>query len=997
MTLSFENGIPEFLETERCSVKINSRVHRDGQYSLMVQSDQEGTLWINGKVGAQEKDGKEGYLDKDNFVCWIHLNRPLSRALKFSFYKDQQECCSFLFQTSFTGWRTCWVPFEDMEGKPVRGMNRIGVHMGENSEFCMDQLITSVPIDPRHSTRDYQVPFVNLQADGAANAHWLALVHFSELLKEGLASFSRPVTFQERLDGQLAEERFEQVALRHSTWGKWTVDQLCEQAKGCRCREIEGKLSERAVEVIHQRAAYPREEAQHLIALTDAVNIKDYGECLLNIAYAWHGAGEEDRPILEECYLKGIRHLFHQGWAFGSSMGTTHHLGYNVKELFLSVFLMRQPLKNAGLKEDCARMAGWYCGLGRIFRKEEKELEAESADTLNTLLQGIFTAALLTEKETDRIAFLYGISRWLGACLKPSPGLEGPFKEDGSAFHHCNHYPAYAMGGFISASPVVWALSRTVFALPAKAHETMRKCLLYMRIYSNHFSWLISMSSRHPVGIGEMSQISDLEPFYYMAKAGTPDQKKETDGEMAGALLRLCRYEEFPGAEEFRQAGFSAEPAPEGHFSMNYACAGIQRRGEWLAGVRGHSRYLWGSEIYEKNNLYGRYITYGNLQILSGGHPINHTDSGFYQEGWDWNCWPGTTAPAIDLERLRAKVKVVDQSAGFEEMLISDERFAGGVAFEGRNGAFAMKLHGHSKYDGSFRARKSWFFFDNRIICLGTGIEDEDSAADVRTTLFQHYLKEEGMYVEIGGKKVEYGPQGDEMRTLMESDRTENDLWLKDPAGNAYRIAEGQKLHITMGLQRSRSQNLGEPTSAPFVKAWLSHGSCPQGEEYEYMIEIQPKEEVLAMEKSYEVLQKDQRAHVVKDRLDGTIGYAFFESTQTDFVHEKGYILGCDTPCMVMERNNGNGLTVSVSDPDLRLYEGVDRDQLNPDGSQREVSLYSRPWRGRRSIGKELKLYLKGSWSLLKEEEGISVDYDEKITIITVFCIDGKSIEFRLI
>ena len=66
----------------------------------------------------------------------------------------------------------------------------------------------------------------------------------------------------------------------------------------------------------------------------------------------------------------------------------------------------------------------------------------------------------------------------------------------------------------------------------------------------------------------------------------------------------------------------------------------------------------------------------------------------------------------------------VDTFSGMEEMLYSDEAFAGGLSQVKLNGNFGMKLHEHDKYNGSHRARKSYHFFNGTIVCLGTDIEN---------------------------------------------------------------------------------------------------------------------------------------------------------------------------------------------------------------------------------------------------------------------------------
>lgn len=75
------------------------------------------------------------------------------------------------------------------------------------------------------------------------------------------------------------------------------------------------------------------------------------------------------------------------------------------------------------------------------------------------------------------------------------------------------------------------------------------------------------------------------------------------------------------------------------------------------------------------------------------------------------------TSIHLPFEQLRAKVLNVDVYSGMEEMLYSDEAFAGGLSQARLNGNFGMKLHEHDKYNGSHRARKSFHFFDGTIVC----------------------------------------------------------------------------------------------------------------------------------------------------------------------------------------------------------------------------------------------------------------------------------------
>jgi len=64
--------------------------------------------------------------------------------------------------------------------------------------------------------------------------------------------------------------------------------------------------------------------------------------------------------------------------------------------------------------------------------------------------------------------------------------------------------------------------------------------------------------------------------------------------------------------------GFRPEPDPQGNLALGYGCVSVQRRDNWTAVVRGHSRYLWAAEHYLPANFYGRYLAHGSMQILTG-------------------------------------------------------------------------------------------------------------------------------------------------------------------------------------------------------------------------------------------------------------------------------------------------------------------------------------------------------------------------------------------
>lgn len=91
--------------------------------------------------------------------------------------------------------------------------------------------------------------------------------------------------------------------------------------------------------------------------------------------------------------------------------------------------------------------------------------------------------------------------------------------------------------------------------------------------------------------------------------------------------------------------------------------------------------------------------------------------------------------PFITLELLDSPLKGTT-------MARSKENFSGSTSLDGKNGMFAMKLmeRDYENFTPDFVARKSVFCFDNRMVCLGTGITNSNTEYPTETTLFRRNI-----------------------------------------------------------------------------------------------------------------------------------------------------------------------------------------------------------------------------------------------------------------
>ena len=997
---SFENGISQNINSIN-EISISEKHYKDGKASLKWDIEKNGQLIINTDVNYEAYNPNAISKAISTFVFWVYQEKTSSDKLRVTFGNENRACCSFDMNMNFTGWRTVWVPFEEMNGEPEPNMNRITFTMdaSEPHTLYLDQIIPLTKVDSRHHVRDAQVPFVNTNADKAVNSHWMSLYRFSELYREKIENVELATVSDECLSSfKILENRLDEILMSHRTYPlngntllTWEdIDDLKDDYATFKINKTEDNITGATIKSRYHEACYPKDINTELQELTNGIDISFCAKWMLDAAYMWQVGTATQKDVIEKMYINLFLHLVDEGWDNNSGLGTVHHLGYPMRNYYKSIYLMKEPLKKYGLLQKASDIAKWYSGIGRILRSDE-EIVGESLDVFNTLLYGMVISVLTEENNTKKHLLLQSLKHWLDVSLMPAPGLKGPLKIDGSTFHHCKHYPAYTVGGLTGITPIVYVLSKTPYAIDSVSHKLLDKALLTMRFYCNHFAWPVAMSARHPVGDGDRGSLNTLEPFYYMALAGDPDSNEPYDEKMVEALLRLAKHTSFKQAEKFIKEGYKEEKTPNGNIALGYACCSLHRRDEWLASVCGHSRYIWGNETYVANNLYGRYVAYGNLQILGNGNPIDNKHSGYVQEGWDWNFWPGTTTVALPLNEMRSNVCNVDRFSGFEEMLLSDEAFVGGSSIDGNNGMFAMKLHSHAKYDATQRANKSYFFFGNKIICVGSGIENENPNGNTYTTLFQNYLVNDTDPIYINNnKKTE----------LNYTETFDDSLYLYDNCGNAYYVPEHQKVTVTRLLQTSFDQNTSEKTSNLFARALIEHGSMPKDEEYEYSIfPAQNRLEAIParadIDKLYKVLAKSRDLHCVYDCESNTYAYIVWDSkAKLNFAN----ITEVSSPMLVSEKSNENTIEISMCDPDLRLYEGQEEDQLYENGLQKEVSLYSRKWLGSKSIKKTISVTLNGKWELaVKDNENIQISFVDNKTIVSAVSTDGFTYRATLI
>lgn len=975
--LSFENKKDlSDIQTSKSKVEISSNHFKHGANSMHWKFKANGVLSLSKNIEFQPKDvtGKDTYLSA--FIVWVYNEKPQNTLIRFSFLKDGKSCCSFPMNINFKGWRGVWVCYErDMEGTPQIGMNELRVEAPKTAgDLYFDHMILATKVDARQQTADIQVPFVNKDTKN----HWLQI--YNNSLKKPQTSFST-LTSSQVNDIRMMEKRFLDIIYSPGKLSSKSMEHMRKQYEKYHIERRNGHIVGTPIYFVRHSEAYERLLPQwdKNLFIKAGVEMGNYFKLMNQIATAYHHAtSAEQKDELKGMFLNMYDHITDQGVVYGSCWGNIHHYGYSLRQMFPAYYLMRGVLRESGRSHEAEQTLLWYAQTNSLY--DIPTAPGSDMDTFNTEAIGCMASILMMEDCPEKVGRLQAFSSWLSNGCLPADGLRDAFKVDGSAYHHCHHYPAYAIGGLSGITQMAYILKQTSFKMGAEAHRTVCQALLAMRFYCNKRHFPLTMSGRHPDGLGELIP----EHYALMAMVGNPENDDEIDATMATAYLRLAQpkksYLEKQIWKTLQAKGFKAEQAPQGNWSMPYACASIHRRGEWAAVAVGHSRYLWAAEHYNKENLYGRYLAHGSLQLLTSKEgDVTPTTSGWQEAGFDWAHIPGTTTTILPLDLLKAKIYNVDRFSGLEEMLLSDQSFAGGLSQQGRNGNFGMILHENEKYNGTLWAHKSFHFIDGMIVCVGSNIKNKVAEYPTETTIFQQ----------------------------VATTAAQHDYWNQvSTAGHTYldALSTGYYCPNSVSLRKnfpqlSRTEDTDEETKGDWVSLVIEHGMAPQNAQYQYVIlpnTTPQKLETFAKAPTYEMLKQDSIAHIVRSKAQHTDSYVIWKATTTPLPGD--LVRSVDTPCLLMTNTQKpSQLTLTIAQPDLALYRGKSDEQYDEHGKWIERSVYSRSWPKNKSQIVPVTLTINGKWVLQKPLNKVKTTIQQNTTTILIETQDGASYDLEFI
>lgn len=613
-----------------------------------------------------------------------------------------------------------------------------------------------------------------------------------------------------------------------------------------------------------------------------------------------------------------LRLMFDNGVAGGSARWFAGgSRGYGDRAFFQSLINVEQ-FADAELRYKIWDWLQWSTDINLAWKEDSDGLF--NTDNVSILCDAFFSIILFSPDDEHTMLAVRRYIRYLEKFLTVHKGASDGLKPDGTGFHHETHYNAYMFAFATVITPILSTFQGTSFMINEDAYNNLRKVVYSQIITCNTTSFSNSLSGRHPF-VNRTSFSSGA--LSGLASIGGDILNIPYDPIVAGMQKRI--YAPNPAF-----ADTPAEPFPTGFWQMNYSPLAMYRRDNWAATIKGINNYFLGTEIYATANHYGRYQGYGAVEIMYPGGPAA---SGISAAGWDWNKTPGTTSILFPFDLLNPAKTALEER--------NQLNFSGGVKFgtpassapsdviladlHGDYGMFAMDFKQGAitaTHNPGFVFRKSFFCFGDKIVCLGSNINNDDATHKTITTLFQGALPSSGTPTIINGTTKTGISQSEDLS------KTEHH-WLIDAYQTGYYVQPGNTIHVERLAQTSPDQYASGATATDnFANAYIDHGYAPAGGNYVYTIAPNTTAQDMAAfaadmqspaTRAFDILQQDSAAHIIRENAGNVTGFSLF--LPNDHLVSNDILKSNDVPCVTVMQFKEDTLRISLVNPDLNLVD----------------------------------------------------------------------------
>lgn len=317
----------------------------------------------------------------------------------------------------------------------------------------------------------------------------------------------------------------------------------------------------------------------------------------------------------------------------------------------------------------------------------------------------------------------------------------------------------------------------------------------------------------------------------------------------------------------------------------------VHTRSPYSFSVRTVSNRTAYIEHGNNENLDAYFMTFGATAIMQKGDEYKDIFP-----VWNWARIPGVTNP---------QVNEIPQRKAWGVM--GNDKFSGGVS----DSLYAVMGYAHTDTikGKATQARKSWFMFDNEIVCLGAGINSE-SPFPINTTIEQSLLLSE---IKIDESNKE--------RSLDRGiSKFEKGLNWAYHNGIGYIFPEGGNISISNMSQKGTWQYINNSQSDKEVSKdvfcmYFDHGIKPKDANYAYI--ILPNQKTSSTIKNYnhaiEIVANTSEIQAVFNKELGIFQIVFYKAGKLD--HKNCSVI-VDKPCVIMLKGiNTSKITMHIADP----------------------------------------------------------------------------------
>jgi len=313
--------------------------------------------------------------------------------------------------------------------------------------------------------------------------------------------------------------------------------------------------------------------------------------------------------------------------------------------------------------------------------------------------------------------------------------------------------------------------------------------------------------------------------------------------------------------------------------------------------VRSCSPRVKGTEFTNNENKKGHFISDGFTTILRKGDEYNDIFP-----LWDWNILPGVTAPV--LETIKPDPKKDDYH--------NPNSFVGGLTHN-KNGLSTFHLARNG-----VDAKKSWFYVNGKLICLGVDILS-NTGKEIITGVNQCNQKGITLVVYKNGTT-----------SLVNDSLIHSASFLSvwhDSIG--YYFPEQTKASLSVEKQSGSWHDIADPYSAAIItgnvfKLWINHGINATESSYQYIVipsvtPSQLKEYIQFPE--IEILTNSSIVQAVKLKNNLLFEFVFHQPTRISTFTVKDYVEINKPGLLILERDKAHNVILTVADPTQKQNE----------------------------------------------------------------------------